>query len=55
MPCNILVEIDDKRYEAAIGRIIPTELAEYMHGSPVLLDDTGAKLFIKPVLILFFW
>jgi hypothetical protein len=38
-PCKILVEIDNKRYEAAIGRIIPTGLAEYMHGSPVLLDE----------------
>jgi hypothetical protein len=38
-PCNILVEIDDKRHQATIGRIIPTGLAEYMHGSPDLLDE----------------
>jgi hypothetical protein len=39
IPCNIFVEVDDKRYMAAYGRIIPTGLVEHMHNSPVLLDE----------------
>jgi hypothetical protein len=40
-PCNILVAIDDKRYETAIRRIIPIadEVKDEVRITPVLLDE----------------